>query len=151
MRLTILDTVRDPGIINNVKQKTHHLIALRTGHLMDSIFKSMRINRSSYYNSHYFADFSYEYPGDRPQFIRNPKHTPPETGYGDWGTVKLTEPIPISRVSWQYVTGSGRALYNLNDPGAQSSVEPNIQNTALLEIEDDYATLFNNILITCLV
>lgn len=145
MRADFTSKKRDAQIIERVKQKVNQFIPLRSGHLMDHIFKTMRIIRSSWYNSHYFCDFSYEWPTDRPRYIHGKtKHTPPETGRGYWGPIKLTEPIPMSRVSTQRVTATGlTAIYNLNDPQAEANVPPEIERVGLLEIEDDYATLFN--------
>ncbi len=140
---------RDPDIIETVKQKTHQFIPLRTGHLMDAIFKSMRMTRNSWYNSHFFANFSYEWPLDRPIFIKGRvKHTPPDKGYGDWGTVGLTEPIPISRVSVEHVTANGNALYNLNDPQAQANIPPELEKVIEKEIRDDFEQMFSHVLIT---
>ena len=151
MRFLFTSPARDQMIIENVKQRVQHLIPVRTGHLMNEIFKTMAIARYQYGSSQFFAQFTYNYPGDRPGFIRNPKHTPPDEGYGDWGTVKLTEPIAISRVNWIYITGGGNALYVLNDPEALSSIVPMIAIAGLYEIEDDYATVFNEVIITAMI
>lgn len=141
--------LRDPDIIEEIKQRSHQFIPLRTGHLMDAIFKSMRLSRNSWYSSHFFANFSYEYPPDRPLFIRGRvKHAPPDKGYGDWGTVRLTEPIPISRVDVDHVTEGGNALYNLNDPQAQANIPPELEKIIEDEIREDFMNMFNTILIT---
>ncbi len=149
MVAAFVSPLRDPDIIESVKQKTHQFIPLRTGHLMDAIFKTMRLTRNSWYSSHFFANFSYEWPLDRPIFIRGRvKHTPPDQGYGDWGTVRLTEPIPIARSDVIYVTAGGNALYSLNDPQAQANIPPELERVIQEEIRNDYEMMFNTILIT---
>ncbi len=147
MRALFRSDARDKRISDTIKRKVERFIPLRTGHLMDFIFKSMRIIRSSYYSS-YFATLIFDYPKDRPTFIRNPKHGPPDTGYGEWGTVKLIEPIPIARVSVAHITGSGNALYNLIDPQAENHPIREIKKVGLKELKDDYATIANDVIIT---
>ena len=118
---------------------------------MDFIFKTMRILRTSYYSS-YFATMLFDWPGSRPTFIRGKvKHSPPDQGYGDWGTVQLSEPIPKARSDVAYVTAGGNAMYNLNDLHADNTPIDEVKKIGLKEIKSDYDTIFSNIIITCMI
>ena len=148
MKMMFLDISRDPGIIQRIKNAVIKYIPVRTAKLLDTIFKTMWLNRSSWYSTHYFIDLLYEWPEDRPKYINNPQHRPPEKGYGDWAGYIPTTPEAISRVSIDHVTMGGNALYNLDDPQASSDPMVDIEREAQLILEDDFAEAFNNIIIT---
>jgi len=144
------DTSRDPYLIQRIKQMIHPKIPLRTGKLMDWIFRTMKIDRKVWYNTHHWAMFEWELPPDRPNIIKGKvKHRPPEKGYGDWGTYKPTDPIVTGRVSVEEVLPSGNAIYNLDDPSADNDYESVLRAEAEKELIEDFASIFNDMLIIC--
>lgn len=146
MKRLFTSTVNDHNIINRVKKLTNRFIPVRTGKLMDVIFKTMRIFRNSFYSSRYIVKFEYEYPQDRPRFITNPSHSPPSRGYGDWATYRLVTAEAQRRVQIDHITPMGNALYILNDPLALNKPEDYIDYIAQQELRDDYDTKFNIVL-----
>ena len=148
-----MDSSSDSNIIEKIKRKSHFHIPIRSGKLMDMIFKSMRIDRASFYNTNYFSIFNYEWPPDRPLNWtgKNVMHSPPDQGYGDWATYRVTEPIPQSRISIDHVTPYGNALYNLNDPRAKNRPQQNIKDIAIKEMQDYYDASMSNILIEAMI
>lgn len=148
MKLMFLSTARDPGLIQRIKDKLYNRFPIRSGKLMDIIYKTMHILRSAWYSTHYFIELFYEYPSDRPKFINHAQHSPPAKGYGEWASYRPVTPEAISRISIDHVTGRGNALYNLNDPQAVGDIQAEIENEASLILEDDFAETFNDIIIT---
>ena len=150
MRAQILDTVRDPSLIKKIKLLVHKFIPLRTGFLMQTIFKTMKVLRYAFTSSQMIADFDYYYPPTYPKIIKNPRHAPDDEGYGAFGTVKLTEPIPRSRVSWNHVSNTGlSAIYDLNDPEAIGNSEVMIMKEAERILKLDMINQFIDVILTC--
>ena len=150
LKLLMISKARDPGIIQEIKLRTHKLIPVRSGKLLNTIFKTMRIDRSQWYHTHFFVQLLYDWPADRPHIIKNPQHIPPAEGYGDWSGVRLTEPEAIAAVDPNpHVTPMGNALYKLNDPVATRDPAVYIDRVAKDEFNKDYIDLNDSILITC--
>jgi hypothetical protein len=138
-----LDPVDDPEIIERVKTITASFIPVRSGRLMQRLFESMKINRSQKSYTHYWANYSFKWSLKRPYPIPGQTSHAGELGYGEWGTVKLTEPEAIARVKVHHVTAGGNALYVLNDPLAIADPTVIIERVAQNELNNDYAEKFN--------
>lgn len=144
---TFVNPSRDSGILNFIKNVIMKLVPVRSGKLLEFILKTMRIKRTklNQFNARFSALFMYEWPLDRPLSIKNPKHSPPSEGYGEWGTVTLTHNIPNVRVI--RVTPSGNALYSLNDPFALGQPQRFIQDIGSDELMRDFTNVFEGLVL----
>lgn len=142
-----MDRIDDPSIIEKVKTHTAPLIPVRSGRLMERLFSSMKILRDQKKLTEFWAVFTYKWSIKRPYPIMGRvAHSTPEKGYGEWGSVKLTEPHAISRVKIDHVTAGGNALYILDDPAAMQDPTPVINSYAEDLIYRDFAEKFNFVL-----
>lgn len=141
-----MNTINDPGIINQVKQTTAPFIPVRSGRLMEKIFSSMKIVRTQKRLTDFWATLTYSWSKYRPYPIKGRTTHNSELGYGEWGSVKLTEPLVINRVKIHHVTAGGNALYYLDDPAAVPDPTSTINDVASKLIMQDLAEKFNFVL-----
>lgn len=141
-----LDTADDPAIIDKIKKIAAPYIPVRSGRLINKILSSMKIKRTQKYYTHYWSEFSFDWSLMRPYPISGRTAHNNELGYGEWGTVKLTEPEALSRVRVHHVTAGGNALYYLNDPASMNDPSAIIERTAQIEMTNNYAEKFNLVL-----
>ena len=146
----VLSTKRDKGLKNDIRIRISPFVPVRTGKLLDFIMKTMNISRSSWGNYNYWAYFTYGWPPDRPWIIRNPKHQPPDTGYGYLKGYNLSFESLIPNIHKLYDTPEG-ALYLLNDPLSRQNVHDLIGRIAADEIMDDYIDLLEDMLVTVMI
>lgn len=154
------DQRKDPQLIDMIKNLVIADIPIRSGKLADMIFKTMRIDRFIWYSVHYFSSLSYQYPDDRPLPVPGRVQHLGEKGYGEYGTYKVTDPLVLSKVSIDHISGtiprvsskgkiwyppsSGHgALYNLNDPTAYADVRDSINKAFDEVIVNEMADRFN--------
>ena len=117
-RQWILDPSDDRDIIEYWRKilERDAIIPVRSSNLFSTIFANMFIRRWNYYTNRFLIDGRYAYPRRYPTFIANPRHSPPETGYG----------LHPSRVNRSFLpknvtllkTTKQSAKYLLNDPQA---------------------------------
>jgi len=147
MKNVFLSTTADPYVKKIIQYKILDLIPIRSGRLADTIFKSMRFWRGSYYSTHYISLLTYHWSVYRPRPIPGQtKHSPPEKGYGEWATYRVISPLVRSRVTVDHVTPYGNALYILNDPLSLNDPEPVIDEIMSDMLEDEFAERFNIVL-----
>ena len=108
------------GILSPIDNWEYNRVPLRSGHLMDTIISTLKVI-AVYAGTSLNVTIKYMIPPNRPYTIRNPKHTTPDEGWGDWGTVKIRDSTVKSKVKVKKVSSNGNALYNLNDPQAVSN------------------------------
>ena len=146
----VQSTRRDKGLKNKIRGRIQPFVPVRTGKLLDFIMKTMNLNRSSYGNYDFWTWFTYGWPADRPWIIFNPKHQPPETGYGYLKGYQLSFESLIPNIHILYDTPKG-ALYLLNDPLSRQNVHDIIGRIAADEIMEDYIQLFEDMIVTVLI
>lgn len=137
-----MSVIRDAGLIQFIKNRILPLVPVRSGRLLDTIMKSMFIQRRSWYNTHFWAILSFIWTLFRPYPIPGRvQHSPPETGYGEYYVPTNTIPNRhlIRRI------GTRNALYLLNDPTARSDPIHDIKRITKDVINNDFAQIFSNL------
>ena len=144
-----MSKVRDSNILRNIRNiiKKLGIVPVRSGFLLNHIFSTMRIIRRKLnpYNAQFVGEFQFAWPYNRPQTIQNPRHSPPETGYGEWSNVRLKYNIP--NVNLLKITPGGNALYLLNDPRASPNPKPDIKSVGMNELFDDFVKTFEGLVL----
>jgi hypothetical protein len=139
----ITSPVGDNAFADQMKERIARegYVPVRSTELLDTILRTLFIDRSSWYSSHFYVDVNYEWPVDRPPFIMNPAHT-----FGK-GRGKYYRPIHPLAQARQNLIGSasakGYATYGLNDPKASSDPRYFIDQSVGAMVEDDFANIFN--------
>jgi len=145
-----MDNRNDIAIIKYAQKIALLKTPVRTGKLVDHIMGTMKVDRTSWYKTSYHCNFSYDIPSDRTIPIKNPKHSPPDKGYGDWSGVKLFSGVPIPNVHKISTTMMGNALYELDDPDAEGDPTQYIDQAAKDAIIEDYAKKFSTVVVTAI-
>jgi hypothetical protein len=137
-----LDPSNDQRLIDHVYEIIKHRVPVRSGFLLDILYKETKIFRKVVKGSlnRFWFGMKTVWPRIwRPWPIKGRvQHTPPETGYG-------LPYIPTSKIvsnsTLLYITKGGYALYQLNDPAAHNDPLVDIQN----EFKSTFANYYGNI------
>lgn len=135
---------RDQNVLTIVKTMTmiRGLVPVRSGYLIDTIFNTMRIDRNTFYETRFWATFSFVWPIDRPMPIPTPQHIyPPSTGYGQ----RYRPAHTIPNIHLIRYTRGGNAFYGLNDPQALGDPTKEILSEAKQALFSDFNAIFQSL------
>jgi hypothetical protein len=125
LKSIMLNPFVDKYIIENIQDDVIRsgAVPIRTGHLLDFIFHTMKIIRRAWYKTQYTIMGLFHWPTVRPFFIRNPRHTV-ELGYANAAKQpNLASPKVSAMVRLVKPTGPKRGYWLLNDPVAIETPE----------------------------
>ena len=80
-----VDTRRDPGILERIRARIWRFVPVRSGRLLDTIFKSLMITRIKWINAHHWHNVSFIWSLKRPFPILGwvTHRFPPDIGLGE--------------------------------------------------------------------
>ena len=126
----VLDPSDDRNLIEAWRKRiiARGWVPVRSGNLFSTIISTMTIIRRNYYTNRFFINGRYAYPSGYPTYIKNPKHTPPDTGRG-LHPMLVNKNFPPPNVNVKKITPKG-AVYELSDP--QALTDPRVYINRLL-------------------
>ena len=143
----MISPARDSALIAAIKELINRFPAVRSGRLLDTIKKTMRIKRRSWYRTHFWVILSFTWPYQRPFPIGGNVRHQGEIGYGE--LYFPTESVPNRTLL--RITAGGGGVYLLNDPTALNNPINEIRDVGNNILFDDVFEIFNNMVLVYIV
>jgi hypothetical protein len=127
-------------------------IPVRTGHLYDTLFRSLYFTNAHWGNSRHVMIMFFRWPLDRPFPIKGlVAHTFPAVGYAD-PTPIIDMPIKYQapNITFIGVGPKGGLLYGLNDPAAISDPTPTIIDQGIKQMRDMFRDVYQGMIVKCI-
>lgn len=136
-----VDTRRDANILDKIRARIAPFVPVRSGRLLDTIYRTLMITRIKWINAHHWHNVSFDWSVKRPfPILGKVNHVfPPDTGAGELYT-------PTYPIHNRQVIAPG--FYELNDPNAMNNPVDTIKTIALEELQDDILTVIDSTIIT---